>query len=98
VLRQQLELHDLVQAQRGGGVRRAHLAALPLPTPLVGVLPDAPRVAVKPKGTEGETRGGTVEPAAAGNPCYATAASVRTATDEIPIPRGHPSPPSWRFA
>ena len=67
------------------------LAALPLPAPLVGVLPDAPRVAVKPKDTEGEARGGTVEPAEAGNPRYATAESVRAAIDEIPVPRGHPS-------
>ena len=68
------------------------LAALPLPAPLVGVLPDAPRVAVKPKGTEGEAEGGTVEPAEAGDPRYATAESVRSAIDEIPVPRGHPSP------
>ena len=67
------------------------LAALPLPAPLAGVLPDAPRVAVKPKDTEGEARGGTVEPAEAGNPRYATAESVRAAIDEIPVPRGHPS-------
>jgi hypothetical protein len=33
------------------------LTALPLPAPLVGVLPDAPRVTVKPKGTEGEAGG-----------------------------------------
>ena len=68
------------------------LAALPLPAPLVGVLPDAPRVAVKPKGTEGEAEGGTIEPAEAGDPRYATAESVRSAIDEIPVPRGHPSP------
>ena len=68
------------------------LAALPLPAPLVGVLPDAPRVAVKPRDTEAEAKGGTVEPAEAGDPRYATAASVRTAIDEIPVPRGHPSP------
>jgi type IV secretion system protein VirD4 len=68
------------------------LAALPLPAPLVGVLPDAPRVAVKAKDTEDEAEGGTVEPAEAGDPRYATAESVRTAIDEIPVPRGHPSP------
>lgn len=68
------------------------LAALPLPAPLVGVLPDAPRVAVKPKGTEDEAEGGTVEPAEASDPRYATAESVRSAIDEIPVPRGHPSP------
>lgn len=68
------------------------LAALPLPAPLMGVLPDAPRVAVKPKDTEGEAGGGTIEPAEAGDPRYATAESLRTAIDEIPVPRGHPSP------
>ena len=67
------------------------LAALPLPAPLVGVLPDAPRVAVKAKDTEDEARGGTIEPAEASNPRYATPESVRAAIDEIPVPRGHPS-------
>ena len=72
-----------------GATRR--LTALPLPTPLVGVLPDAPRVAVKPEDIEGEARGGTIEPVEAGNPRYATPESVRAAIDEIPVPRSHPS-------
>ncbi len=47
---------------------------------------------MKPKDTEGEAEGGTVEPAEAGDPRYATAESVRSAIDEIPVPREHPSP------
>ena len=68
------------------------LAALPLPAPLVGVLPDAPRVAVKAKDTEGEAEGGTIEPAEAGDPRYATAESVRDGHRRNPGPPGTPQP------
>ena len=72
------------------------LEALPLPAPLAMVLPDAPRVTVRPEDPEDESAGGTVERAEGSRPRCAdrlmTSESVRTAIDEIPVPRGMPSP------
>lgn len=72
--------------------RKRRFEALPLPAPLSGALPDAPRVSVSSKDAENEEAGGTVEPARTGSPAYASAESVRTAIDDIPLPKGCPSP------
>jgi type IV secretion system protein VirD4 len=72
------------------------LEALPLPAPLGVALPDAPRVKVRRDDPGDEPAGGTVEPAEGSRPRHAarltTGESVRTAIDEIPVPRGQPTP------
>jgi type IV secretion system protein VirD4 len=72
--------------------KHRRLEALPLPAPLVEVLPEAPMVTVRHGDPEDASAGGTVEPADAGSPRYASAESLRAAIDEIPVPRGQPTP------
>jgi hypothetical protein len=47
---------------------------------------------VQPENPEEEPAGGTVERVEASTPRYASPESVRAAIDEIPVPRGMPSP------
>jgi type IV secretion system protein VirD4 len=72
--------------------KQRRLEALSLPAPLAMVLPDAPRVTVRPENPEEEPTGGTVERAEGSSPRYPSPESVRAAIDEIPVPRGMPSP------
>ena len=74
--------------------KQRQLASLPLPAPLAEVLPEAPRVSVRHGDAQVESTGGTVEPAPSemSPPRYASPESVRAAIDEIPVPRGQPTP------
>ena len=76
--------------------KRRQLDALPLPAPLDVVLQDAPRVTIRREDEPGEGTDNTIEPADASEQAQPTrhtsAGEVRTAIDEIPVPRGQPSP------
>ena len=69
--------------------RLRRLAPLPLPEPCTQTLSDAPRVTVRPN--EAEATGGTIERVDDGPMRYASADSVRTAIEAIPVPRGQPT-------
>jgi type IV secretion system protein VirD4 len=76
--------------------KRRQLQALPLPAPLNIELQDAPRVTIRREDDAGESANNTIEPANSpeqANPDrYTSAGEVSTAIDEIPVPRGQPSP------
>lgn len=76
--------------------KRRQLQALPLPAPLDVELQDALRVTIRREGEAGEGAENTIEPVDSAEQAqpnrYTSAGEVRTAIDEIPVPRGHPSP------
>jgi type IV secretion system protein VirD4 len=72
--------------------KRRGIKALPLPAPLLGELPDAPKVPIRRGDEAGEDTGGTVEPATpTETPRYDSPEAVQQAMDAIPVPRGYPT-------
>ena len=80
-----------IRYYRDNTFKRRRCSALPLPTPLAETLPDAPKVAIKRDDEERDETGEIIESAQIEHPSYASAESVRTALEEIPVPKGQPT-------